>query len=181
FRIGNLGGRAAMSTVETRPQQPGAVADTIPPVVYVYSHSPLFYWWPVWVLGYVLAILTYAQGVHTDIGNSVSVWMHSSRSLGVVYTIVFLLVILMTNFTVRGVASLTLIVTILFFTVLFAYIGIWESIFAYLGMLAIYMNLGFYVFFSTALFIVWFLEMAVFCRLDYWSFHPGQAIHHQVF
>ena len=45
--------------------------------------------WPVWVLGYVMAILTYAQGVHTNIGESgVAVWMHPSRSLGVVYTIV---------------------------------------------------------------------------------------------
>ncbi len=28
----------------------------------VVSHSPLIYWWPVWVAGFVLAILTYAQG-----------------------------------------------------------------------------------------------------------------------
>src|SRR5262249_18273785 len=112
-----------MSTVMTQPQQqPVAVADTTPPVVYVYSHSALFYWWPVWVLGYALALLTYAQGVHTDIGNNVAVWMHPSRSLGVVYTVVFLLVILMTNFSVRGIASLTLVITILFFTVLFAYL-----------------------------------------------------------
>src|SRR3954465_9223566 len=171
-----------MSTaVTTQPQQPVAVHDT-PPVVYVYSHSPIFYWWPVWVLGYAMALLTYAQGVHTNIGESgVAVWMHPSRSLGVVYTIVFLMVILMTNFSVRGVASLTLVISVLFFTVLFAYMGIWEDIFAALGMLAIYMNMGFYVFFSSALFLIWFFEVTIRCRLDYWSFHPGQAIHHRIF
>src|SRR5438876_28327 len=81
--------RAAMSTVMTQPQQPVAVHETTPPVVYVYSHSPLYYWWPVWLLGFVMALLTSAQGVHTEIGDSgVAVWMHKSRSLGVVYTIV---------------------------------------------------------------------------------------------
>jgi hypothetical protein len=27
--------------------------------VRVYSHSPLFYWWPVWAVGYILALVTY--------------------------------------------------------------------------------------------------------------------------
>jgi hypothetical protein len=30
--------------------------------VIIYSHSGLFYWWPVWVVGFVLALLTYTQG-----------------------------------------------------------------------------------------------------------------------
>ncbi len=30
--------------------------------VRIYSHSHLFYWWPVWVTGFVLAVLTYLDG-----------------------------------------------------------------------------------------------------------------------
>jgi hypothetical protein len=26
------------------------------------SHSPIFYWWPIWVLGYVMALITYGEG-----------------------------------------------------------------------------------------------------------------------
>lgn len=26
------------------------------------SHSPIFYWWPIWVLGYVMALVTYMEG-----------------------------------------------------------------------------------------------------------------------
>jgi hypothetical protein len=37
--------------VEDRPQQ-----------VVVISHSPLFYWWPVWAVGFLMALLTYLRG-----------------------------------------------------------------------------------------------------------------------
>ena len=26
------------------------------------SHSPIFYWWPIWVLGYIMALMTYVEG-----------------------------------------------------------------------------------------------------------------------
>ena len=32
------------------------------PQVVVISHSPLFYWWPVWVVGFLMAGLSYWQG-----------------------------------------------------------------------------------------------------------------------
>src|ERR1043166_4181534 len=28
----------------------------------IYSHSTIFYWWPVWVVGYVMAAITFAEG-----------------------------------------------------------------------------------------------------------------------
>jgi hypothetical protein len=28
----------------------------------LYSHSPIFYWWPVWLVGFALAFVTYLQG-----------------------------------------------------------------------------------------------------------------------
>src|SRR6516165_11905661 len=30
--------------------------------VRLYSHSPIFYWWPVWLVGYLMALLTYLDG-----------------------------------------------------------------------------------------------------------------------
>src|SRR5262249_37196968 len=45
----------------TTPSVPAAV----PPgqrEILVYSHSTLFYWWPVWAVGFIMAILTWADG-----------------------------------------------------------------------------------------------------------------------
>src|SRR5262249_52968387 len=39
-----------------------APADHRPTKVVVISHSPLFYWWPVWAVGFGMALLTYMRG-----------------------------------------------------------------------------------------------------------------------
>jgi hypothetical protein len=44
----------------TQPVSPGV--DDQPQKVVVISHSPLFYWWPVWVVGFLMAALTYVRG-----------------------------------------------------------------------------------------------------------------------
>jgi hypothetical protein len=41
------------------PAVPATPPRTVPLEVTVYSHSSLFYWWPVWVIGYILALLTF--------------------------------------------------------------------------------------------------------------------------
>jgi hypothetical protein len=38
------------------------VPDTRPAEVVIISHSPLFYWWPVWGVGFLMAALSYWQG-----------------------------------------------------------------------------------------------------------------------
>lgn len=40
----------------------GPPTDRGPREIKLVSHSPIFYWWPIWVLGYVLAIMTWAEG-----------------------------------------------------------------------------------------------------------------------
>jgi hypothetical protein len=147
--------------------------------VTVIGHSYIVYWWPVWAVGYLMAILTYVQGVDTTFGD-VTVRIHPSRTLGVIFTVVFLLVIAMTHITVRGTASVTVIVSLLTVTLFFAWMGWWEDILKTMGRLAIFMNLGFYVFFSSAVFLVWALAVFAFDRMEYWEFRPGQAVYHTV-
>ena len=94
---------------------------------------------------------------------------------------IFILVAVMTNATVRGVASALVIAVILALTFLLAYLDLWENILHALSYLAMYMNLGFYVFFSTAIFIIWALAVFVFDRLESWTFRPGQVVHNMTF
>jgi len=48
----------------TTPESPAPVRITPPAQeeVRIYSHSSLFYWWPVWAVGFLMAILTLADG-----------------------------------------------------------------------------------------------------------------------
>lgn len=171
-----------MSIAYTQPAVTSAAGPTAAQLkeLTIYDHSNLLYWWPVWAIGYLLAIITAIQGYRVEFQDA-EVIMHPSKNLGVIYTVVFVLVLLMTNVAVRGNASLTVIAVILAATFLFAYMGWWDDIFRAISELAMFMNLGFYVFFSTAVFIIWVLSVFVFDRLAYWSFRPGQAIRHTAF
>ncbi len=73
-------------------------------MVIIYSHSNFFYWWPVWVVGYIMAVLSRlpAAGAHqVDMGGGHLEWFNPSKDLGVIFPLTFFLVILITNVTVR--------------------------------------------------------------------------------
>jgi hypothetical protein len=48
--------------MSNEPQAPSTPANDQPQQVILYSHSPLFYWWPVWAVGFIMAFLTYVRG-----------------------------------------------------------------------------------------------------------------------
>ncbi len=175
-----------MSTVLTQQSPPEALAPaaTAPREVRLYSHSPIFYWWPVWAVGFVFALMTWAQGVPFLFtgpdGAEYAVKIHPNKSLGVVFTFVFFLVIVITHFSVRGTSSLTFVAVAVALALFLAYMRWWEPILTALGELAIFMNLGFYVMFSAALFVVWASAVLFFDRFTYWEFRPGQMIYHSV-
>jgi hypothetical protein len=146
--------------------------------VIIYSHSNFFYWWPVWVTGYVLALVTYLHGTQVhELGDTL---FHPSKNLGVIYTLVFFLVIIITNVTMRGLSSVVLILAVAFTVLFLAYFHLWEDILAWLGHLYIFMNMGFYVFFSTLIFLVWAFSFFVYDRMTYWKVRPGQITHETV-
>jgi hypothetical protein len=169
-----------MSTAQAQPGVSAATKLAGPLEVTIYPHSMLLYWWPVWVTGYILALLTWLEGTKVQFGDA-EVIMHPSKNLGVIYTMVFILVVVLTNSTVRGVASALVIAILLALTFLLAYLDLWEDILRAISYLAMYMNLGFYVFFSTAILIIWVLAVFVFDRMEYWTIRPGQVVHNMVF
>ena len=69
--------------------------------VIVYGHSALFYWWPLWVVGYVMALLTWLHHDQVVIGNSPE-WFPPSRNPGVIYTLLLLLLVVVTSSGQRG-------------------------------------------------------------------------------
>ena len=144
--------------------------------VIIYSHSNFFYWWPVWVCGYVMAAITRMWGEQVPIGGNPE-WFHPSKNLGVIFTLTFFLVILITNVTVRGLSSVVAILAVVLAVVLSLYFGWWETLATWFSLVSIHMNMGFYVCFSTMIFIVWFVSVFIYDRLSYWRVTPGQITH----
>lgn len=139
----------------------------------IYSHSSLIYWWPVWVVGYVMAFITYGEGQSYQLGQSQS-WIHPSSNLGFFFFIVLFLVIVVTNFSVRGLASGIVIMGVILLTFVLAYAGWWDNVFALFGSLAIQLNLGAYFWFATLMLVLWIVTVFGLDRMSYWEVTPGQ-------
>jgi uncharacterized membrane protein YkgB len=149
----------------------------------IYSHSSFFYWWPVWVVGYVLAFLTYSHGKPDQAvpTGQTREWIHPSNNLGVVYLLVLFLVIVITNFSVRGLASGMVVLGTVLLAVALAWVGWWDEIFSWVSHLRIHLTLGAYFWFSTLLFLTWTVTVFGLDRLSYWEFTPGQVTYKSLF
>jgi hypothetical protein len=145
----------------------------------IYSHSNLFYWWPVWACGFVMAFLTWTSGINVDIGG-MRERFHPNSSYGVIFFLVLFLTILVTNVSVRGLASGMVVLSIVLVCVLLAYFELWNTILNWFGMLRIHLNMGAYLSFSILLFLAWFFTVFVFDRMSYWIIKPGQITHEAV-
>jgi hypothetical protein len=184
----------------------------------IISHSTLFYWWPVWAVGFLLGFITMMGGHNvavlpssTELGTQAKgtfhavkkqkdedfqgqtvlvvpnrkgdtaakvewpgVRMTSNKNLGVVYAVVLLLVIFITNVPLRGLWSVIAIVIIVCVTIIFALLGWWEHILEYLSFLDIRLNEGGYFTISSVLFVIWLLIFLLFDQQIYMIFTPGQ-------
>ena len=144
--------------------------------VIVYGHSALFYWWPLWVAGYIMALLTWLNPDRVIIGNKPEVF-HHSQTLGIIYTLLFLLMIFITSSNVRGMKAALIISVCCFLALLFAYLDWWDYVIGLLGDQHVYMNLGYYLFSSTVLCVIWFVTVFIIDHLSFWRFRPGQVTH----
>ncbi|MFN0051984.1 MAG: hypothetical protein ACKV0T_07320 [Planctomycetales bacterium] len=175
--------------------------------VRLYSHSTIFYWWPVWLVGFVLAAITFAEGSRAVIVPQGSVfdetrraivlpagWEHpdiddseigdrsaQSKNLGVVFTVVLLLVVFITNTPLRGLWSGIAVLVVLVVTVTLAWLGMWAEILVSFGRISIHMNMGFYMVFSSLLFLLWATVVFGCDRMHYWKFRPGQLTYESLF
>ena len=144
--------------------------------VIVYGHSPLFYWWPLWAAGYVMALMTWIHSTEATIGGKRE-YFYPGQDLGVIYTLLFLLLILITSTNVHGMKAALFVAGLAFLTLLFVHMEWWGTILGWLGDQSICLSLGFYLFSSTVLCVVWLFNVFVIDHMSFWRFRPGQITH----
>ena len=142
--------------------------------IVVISHSNLFYWWPAWVAGYLIALWTYVQGTTFTANEAMISHIHPSNNPGLLFIAIVIGLVIFTNAKLRGIYSIMTLVSAAFVVVLFAWLGWWDAIISAIPQLSAKANLGFYLVFSTLLLSVWLLSYFVFDRISYWVVRPGQ-------
>ncbi len=203
------------------PAAPLRVGKTHDKEIVIVSHSNLFYWWPVWAVGFLVTILSYvgdnyrmafvpaetqayrnATVTATRDNEKISVdgrdvlvvpankhlppkdvnatplsphvRVAINKSYGVVFFIVLLLVIVITNVPLRGLWSFIVLIVCIFMTIIFQLMDWWDPILEALGNLHIHINVAGYFLVSTGLFIIWLLTFLFFDPQIYMIFSPGQ-------
>lgn len=210
-----------MSSSPAPSPPPGETGARATDRIIVYRHSHLFYWWPVWLLGFVFAVITYFDNMHLalvpihteaaekrkvdvdgkgtmeerdvlilDKGRKLwtrrgedgkpeivqpTIFMPHFKALGSIYVIVLLLVISITNISIRGLWSVLVIVSVIMLTIILWAAGLWEDIMHRLNQLSIYINMGGYLLISIVLFALWLFNFLLFDRQTYMIFTPGQV------
>ncbi len=149
----------------------------------IYSHSSLLFWWPVWAAGYVMALITGWHGKQMQI-ETVALgqeWVYPGNNPGVIFFLTLFLIILITNFSLRGLASAMVIMGAVLVTVVLAYAGWWDEVLRWFGNLSIPLTMGAYFWFSMLLFLTWTLTVFGQDRLSYWEITPGQITRKTMF
>jgi hypothetical protein len=100
--------------------------------------------------------------------------MAGSSSYGVLWAAALLLVIFITNVPLRGLWSIVVIVIIALVAVIFALADWWTTIFNWIFLLDIRINMGGYLFVSLILFGMWLIVTMFFDQQIYMIFSPRQ-------
>jgi hypothetical protein len=191
--------------------------------VVVYRHSHLFYWWPVWFLGFAFALASWIGDRHmaivpakTEAAPDRDVEVHKDgklvldkrdvlilpegkklltregadgkeeiaqptifvaphRTIGTVFLFVLLLVIVLTNISLRGLWSVLVLMTLVLLVVILYLYNVLGMLFHGLGQQSVYINMGGYIGISTILCILWALNFFILDRMTYMIFTPGQV------
>ena len=104
-----------------------------------------------------------------------SIYITHYRAMGSVYVVVLLLVITITNLSIRGLWTVFLLVSILMLTLILWAAGLWERIFERVNQLSIFINMGAYLLISIVLFTLWIINFVFLDRQTYMIFTPGQV------
>jgi hypothetical protein len=184
---------ATATPAQTAQKGPGAASVRPAPEIRIYSHSPILYWWPVWVVGFALALVTRLDGGYmayvppgTEVVDNHLVApegtaleaphdrMAASPYLGAWFFGVVFLVFVCSNVQLRGLWEWIAILAFALAISLISVYGLWGRLLHWAGLLHIHINMGGYVALSSLVLAVWLLSVFVFDRRTYIVFSAGQ-------
>jgi len=137
--------------------------------IVIYGHSSLLYWWPVWLVSFALAGVTYAEG-----DRSGGVTVSNTNGPGVVFVATFLAVAISSTVIFRGMVSVVAVVLLITFAVAFGWFGWWGQILGFIGGLEIRINAAGYLCVAIPLFLAWLAVVGLYDRQHYVVFGRGQ-------
>lgn len=145
-----------------------------------YSHSQIFYFWPVWLFAFIFAGITYFSSIDfigkTSAGKEVVVKMVGSPALGLSFLVILLSVIIFTSIDIRGIWTASLTLLFILFCLIFYILSPekWSAFLRYIGHLNIFMNFYFYLVTGIVMSALWVITFFLYDKRHYIVFRPAQ-------
>ncbi len=133
----------------------------------VYTHSPIFYWWPIWLLGFLFFALT-AMGIGNESDPA------GAKVQGQTFVFVLVFVIFATTVKLRGANSVIMGLLLTIGAILLFMANLSAPLANFIGGLDIQMSRAFYLFLGITVFLMWALMIFAFDKVKYYEFSPGQ-------
>jgi hypothetical protein len=163
------------------------------PDIRIYSHTRLLYWWPLWAVGFAMALWTWIDHRSMAIvpenstiaANTIMapadvqleqrlVRVSHSPLPGAIFVATLLFVAIFSNASLRGPWALFFAATVACLVFFFSWMHWWAPIARGLGLLRIYINLAGYLAVALPLFTVWLLTVFFLDRRTYIVFGASQ-------
>jgi hypothetical protein len=75
----------------------------MPTEIKIISHSNVFYWWPAWVVGFAVALISFVQGREIAIEPGIVERVHPSNNPGIFFIAVVVMLVVFTTTKLRGI------------------------------------------------------------------------------
>ncbi|MEM6376508.1 MAG: hypothetical protein AAF686_09715, partial [Pseudomonadota bacterium] len=138
-----------------------------------YAHSPIIYWWPIWMLGLLFGFISmFMPSGNAEALDTVST---AARVQGQTFVFVLIFVIFSTTVKLRGANSVILGLILAIGIILLIMGNLFGPIAAFIGGLEIYMSPSFYWFVGITVFLMWAIMVFGFDKVKYYEIAPGQV------
>ncbi len=160
----------------------------------IFFHSPLLYWWPVWIVGFLMALWTALDNYHmvlvpeqaaVEATRVVSppdrvletslVHVARSRWPGILFVLTLLLVVFLSTASLRGPWGLFGLAFLAAVILLFNWLDWWAPVSRWFALLRLHLNLAAYLAIAVPLALMWGLTVFFFDRRTYMVFSVGQV------
>jgi len=165
--------QSAESVIQPQPVPEKPVEVTIQhetDMVRIRAHSPIIYWWPVWLLAGFFWIC------HAFLLSDAE----PSSAMGLAFVATMLFVIFSTTVRLRGANSVIFLLVVVILGILIVMANLTDFLAGLVSNLDITMSSGFYLAVFLSILGLWALMFFVFDRIRYWEIVPGQVKEHMI-
>lgn len=144
--------------------------------IVIYSHSPILYWWPVWLYAAFCFVVTYCWHEPINPGGLKDVNVFPHPWLGVSFVFVFFFVLTFSNLKMQGPAPVIVVMAIALLIIGAEVAFGLDWMLRKFRLLFIYANEAFYAAVGIYLFAFWFIVVFIVDRMRSHHFKVGQII-----